>query len=131
MKYGMVAFILLMGLGGMAVSCQKEQIVKNEATSKEVGVNRVGEDEDHMIKGKVKKSNQLPVNKAIVETFDCETNLKIAETFTNGYGDFEQQVPAGVYYLKVTNPQSGNVTYTSKLRLDLLQLLDFIEVIVD
>lgn len=128
MKYGMVALILLMGLGGMAVSCQKEQIVKNQTVSAENGEVRLN-DEDPLIKGKVKKSNQTPVNKAIVETFDCETNMKIAETFTNGYGEFEQRVPAeGVYYLRVTNPQSGNVAYSSKLRID---LLNFIEIIVD
>lgn len=130
MKFKVVALLMLIGTVGMAVSCQKEEIVKNENASKEVVTLKVNDD-DPSIKGKVKKSNQLPVNKALVEVFDCETNTKIAETFTNGYGDFEQRVPVGVYYLKVTNPQSGNVTYTSKLRLDLLRLLDFIDIIVD
>lgn len=130
MKIGMVAFVMLMSVSGMVVSCQKEQIVKNETASAEVGTTKVI-DEDPAIKGKVKKSNQMPVNKAIVEVFNCETNMKVAETFTNGYGDFEQRLPVGVYYLRVTNPQSGNVVYTSKLRLDLLNLLDFIDVIVD
>lgn len=129
MKYGMVALILLMGLGGMAVSCQKEQLVKNPSMEQPEVVTVKVIDEDPAIKGKVKKTNQMPVNKAIVETFDCQTNMKIAETFTNGYGEFEQRVPAeGIYYLRVTNPQSGNVAYSSKLRMD---LLNFIEIIVD
>lgn len=125
----MMALILLMGLGGMAVSCQKEQIVKNPGTEQsEVGLTRTYDDEV-FIKGKVKKSNQMPVNKALVETYDALLNIKIAETYTNGYGDFTQRVPNGVYYLKVTNPDTGNSVYTSKLRM--IDLLNILEIIVD
>lgn len=120
---------MLIGTVGMAVSCQKEQIVKNQATSAESNTAKLGGDaEDPIVKGKVKKSNQMPVNKALVEVFDCEANLKVAETYTNGYGDFEHKVHAGVFYLKVTNPDSGNTIYTGKMRIDSTTVL---EVIVD
>lgn len=125
----MMALILLMGLGGMAVSCQKEQIVKNPGTEQSGLVATRVIDEDPAIKGKVKKSNQMPVNKALVETYDALLNIKIAETYTNGYGDFTQRVPIGVYYLKVTNPDTGNSVYTTKLREN--ELLNFLEIIVD
>lgn len=131
MKFKVVALVMLVGTIGMAVSCQKEQIVKQETVSTEVGVVKVGEDDDLMIKGKVKKSNQSPVFGAQVETYNYMTKVKVAETFTNHLGIYEQKVPTGLYYLKVTNPNSGNVVYSSVLRIDTINLLNDLDFIVD
>lgn len=130
MKFKVVALIMLVGTVGMAVSCQKEQIVKNESVStKSETVKTI--DEDPLIKGKVKKSNQMPVVRARVETYDYVTDLKIAETYTDIYGVYEQKVPFGLYYLKFTNPESGNVVYSTLVQLDLLNLRCNVSVIVD
>jgi hypothetical protein len=130
MKSKVLVLLLLVGTVGMAVSCQKEQIVKNETVYSVDAVEKIG-DEDHLIKGKVKKSNQNPVQGALVETFNAITELKIGGTYTDSNGKFEQKVPCGLYFLKVTNPNSGNVFYSNAIRIDSVSLINTIEVFVD
>ncbi len=110
------ALALVWGIGAMTVSCEKEQL---KPTKQSCSQTRDGgdDDEDPVIRGKVKKSNFTPVNNAHVETMVYGTNARFGETYTDELGDYEQKVDPGIYYLKVTNPNSGIPVYTDTMHV--------------
>lgn len=116
MKRGIIsALAMVIALGATTVSCEKEQL----KPGKEQHHTRHGgdDDEDPVIRGKVKKSNFTPVNNAHVETMVYGTNAQYASTYTNELGEYQQKVSVGIYYLKVTNPNSGNPVYTDTMHV--------------
>ena len=107
----LATFLILVGMGAITVSCEKEESTKFRKAkivahdSKEKG----GEDdEDPIIRGKVRKHNLTPIDSAYVETIGYSSNSKIGDAYTNTAGEFEQKVPIGIYYFRVTVP--GNST---------------------
>jgi len=119
MKRGIISsLVMLIALGATTVSCEKEQLVKKHEGDISTGPTRTGDDdEDPVIRGKVKKSNFTPVDSAHVETMVYGTNAKFGSVYTNSLGEYEQKVTAGIYYLKVTNPNSGIPVYTDTIHV--------------
>jgi hypothetical protein len=117
---GMIAAMaIFIGLGTITMSCEKEQLKPEQKvkTSNEQAKDGGDDDDDPVIRGKVKKSNGLAVDNASVETFDYETDDKLGTVYTDELGDYSQKVPAGIYYLKVTNPNSNISVYTDTIHV--------------
>ena len=123
MKGGIItAMAIVLGIGGMTMSCEKEQIkptkeskVKTPETQAKDGGD---DDDDPVIRGKIRKSNLTFVDNASVETFEYGTDEKIGTTYTDELGDYGQKVTAGIYYLKVTNLNSNNYVFTDTVHVD-------------
>lgn len=100
------ALFILIGLGVITVSCEKEKTAPRKAElTIEYAKDGGDDDEDPVIRGKVKKKNSVVViSGATVEILTYGTNIKIGEEYTDSLGNFEDQVPAGIYYFKVTIP---------------------------
>lgn len=109
---------MVLGIGVMAVSCEKEEITPVKGQKATTGFAKIGDDdEDPVIRGKVKKSNFTPVDSAHVETMVYGTNARLGSVYTNSLGEYTQKVTAGIYYLKVTNPNSGIPVYTDTMHV--------------
>jgi hypothetical protein len=112
------ALAMVLGIGVMAVSCEKEEITPVKGQKATTGFAKIGDDdEDPVIRGKVKKSNFTPVDSAHVETMVYGTNARLGSVYTNSLGEYTQKVTAGIYYLKVTNPNSGIPVYTDTMHV--------------
>ncbi|ASS49915.1 MAG: hypothetical protein A3D31_10070 [Candidatus Fluviicola riflensis] len=125
MKRGIISTLaILIALGATTMSCEKEQLNPSDehCQTRDGG----DDDEDPVIRGKVKKSNFVPVDSAHVETMVYGTNVQFASTYTNELGEYEQKVDSGIYYLKVTNPNSGIPVYTDTMHVNSDREMDVI-----
>lgn len=100
------SLLILVGMGAITVSCRKEKAGcrKAELITEDAG-GKTGGDEDPIIRVRVKKKNTfVPIDSAYVETRTYGTNALANSGYTNALGEDDQQVPAGIYYFKVTLP---------------------------
>lgn len=103
----MIAALAIVGMSAITVSCNKETCAKyRKANVQTVPVKDGGgdDDEDPVIRGKVKKSNNSVVVNASVETMTYGTNASVGTVYTDSLGEFQQKVDAGIYYFKVIAP---------------------------
>jgi hypothetical protein len=93
-----------LGMGVITVSCKKENVSKRKAEIiTEHDPEKTGGDHDPIIRVRVKKKNTLaPIDNAYVETYTYSTNLQINDGYTNSSGEYDRQVPEGIYYFQVT-----------------------------
>jgi len=120
MKSGIItAMAIVLSIGGMTMSCEKEQLKPEEKVKTSNGQAKDGgdDDDDPVIRGKVKKSNGLAVDNASVETFEYGSDDKLGTVYTDELGDYGYKVPPGIYYLKVTNPNSNIAVYTDTVHV--------------
>lgn len=110
----MATLAILLGMGAITVSCQKEErTVKKAKVTANQCVYKTGDedDEDPVIQGRVRKKNLSPINNAQVETF-AYGGLLAGTKYTDSSGYFTQRVNAGIYYFRIT-PPSSSVTYVT------------------
>ncbi len=102
------SLLILVGMGAITVSCKKEENTKfrkAKITSCDLNNKDGGEDDDDpIIRGRVKKRNNLVVYNAHVETMTYLSNVKVGDQYTDSLGEFQQTVTIGKYYFKVTVP---------------------------
>lgn len=99
------ALMILFALGAITVSCNKEQTAKcRKATITAVEKDGGDDDEDPVIRGRVKKTNNSVIVNATVETVMYGTNASQGTVYTDSLGEFQQKVKAGIYYFKVLVP---------------------------
>lgn len=116
---GIVAALgMLLTLGGTAASCKK---IQSEPASKAQIITehlKIGgdDDEDPVIRGKVKKSNFSAVENASVETVTYGSNAIVDTAYTDSQGEFVQKTAAGIYYFRVTVP-GGSPENTDTIHL--------------
>lgn len=98
--------VILIGMGAIIVSCKKEQGAKYRKAQLTTTQAKDGgdDDEDPVIRGKVKKHSLAVVGGALVQTMTYGTNVQVGTVYTDSLGEFEQQVASGIYYFKVTVP---------------------------
>lgn len=117
------SLLILIGMGAITVSCQKEKATFRKAELMTKYTNeKTGGDEDPIIRVRVKKKNSFaPVDSAFVETIDYVSNEQINTGYTNAIGESKQQVPKGVYYFKVTVPRNSipYITDTVHVKADI------------
>lgn len=103
-KFMIASLLILVGMGAITVSCKKENVTNRKAKIIiENDLEKTGGDHDPIIRVRVKKKNTLaPVDNALVGTYTYGTNEQINEGYTNSSGEYDRQVPAGIYYFQVT-----------------------------
>lgn len=115
------AMVLVLSIGGMTMSCEKEQLKPAECNGKttiEHTKDGGDDDDDPVIRGKVKNKNTLvAIPGAGVETFTYSTGTKVATKVTDSLGDFDEQLPVGIYYFKVT-PVGGSTVTTDTVHVN-------------
>lgn len=100
------SLLILIGMGAITVSCKKvshkkAEIIECDEPSRDGG----GDDEDPVIRGRVKKKNTfVPIDSAYVETLSSPSHTKVGDCYTDANGDFSQRVSAGIYYFKILPP---------------------------
>lgn len=111
---------ILVGMGAITVSCKKEQCTKYRKAGLTVVQTKDGgdDDEDPVIRGKVKKHNLTPVNGAYVETMAYGTNARIGGVYSDSLGDFVQTVSKGTYYFVVSVPHQSTPFVTDTLHVE-------------
>lgn len=102
-KFMIASLLILVGMGAITVSCKKENVTKRKAEIiTEHDLEKTG-DQDPIIRVRVKKKNTLaPVDNAHVGTYAYGTNTQINVGYTNSSGEYDRQVPEGIYYFQVT-----------------------------
>ncbi|MGV3610210.1 MAG: hypothetical protein ACO1N0_04610 [Fluviicola sp.] len=120
-KFMIASLLILVGMGAITVSCKKENVNSRKAKMiVEDCLEKTGGDTDPIIRVRVKKKNTLaPVDNALVETYTYGTNVQVNEGYTNSSGEYDRQVPEGIYYFQVT--VSGHdplVTDTIRVQTD-------------
>lgn len=115
------ALAMVLGIGGMTVSCEKEALkpVKEHTAKMTTEHAKLGgdDDEDPVIRGKVKKNNFVAVDSAFVETMTYGTNVRVDSVYTDSIGQFQQKVAAGIYYFKVTVPGFSSPVITDTVHV--------------
>lgn len=103
-KFMIASLLILVGMGAITVSCKKENVTKRKAEIiVENDPEKTGGDHDPIIRVRVKKKNTLvPVDNALVGTYTYGTNEQVNEGYTNSLGEYDRQVPEGIYYFQVT-----------------------------
>lgn len=103
-KFMIASLLILVGMGAITVSCKKEEVKSRKAQIVvESDAEKTGGDHDPIIRVRVKKKNTLaPIDNALVGTYIYGTNLQINEGRTNSSGEYDCQVPEGIYYFHVT-----------------------------
>lgn len=103
-KFMIASLLILLGMGAITVSCKKENVTKRKAEIiVENDPEKTGGDHDPIIRVRVKKKNTLaPVDNALVGTYTYGTNEQVNEGYTNSLGEYDRQVPEGIYYFQVT-----------------------------
>ena len=98
------SLLILVGMGAITVSCKKEEVRSRKAPIVvESDPEKTGGDEDPIIRVRVKKKNSLaPVDSAGVVTYEYGTDLLMNHGYTNSSGEYDRQVPSGIYYFQVT-----------------------------
>ena len=103
------------------MSCEKEQLKPTECKGKttiEHTKDGGDDDDDPVIRGKVKNKNSLVVIPgAGVETCSYPAGITVATKVTDSLGDFEEQIPVGIYYFKIT-PVGGSTVTTDTIRVN-------------
>lgn len=115
------SLLILVGMGAITVSCKKEQVAKYrkaEMCVSETNAKDGGDDEDPIIRGKVKKHSFEPVDSAFVETITYGTNIRVGADYTDELGDFVQLVEKGIYYFKVTIPGESTPYVTDTIHVN-------------
>lgn len=110
-KFMIASLLILIGMGAIAVSCEKHkpafrkaQLILENSNAPKTG----DDDDDPMIQGKVKKKHNLaPVDGALVGTYIYGTDAVINTQYTDNLGEFTETVKSGTYYFKVTVPGSS------------------------
>lgn len=114
------SLLILVGMGAITVSCKKEKVPPCKA--KMATINSTpkdgGDDEDPIIRGKVKKHSFEPVDSAFVETITYGTNIRVGADYTDELGDFVQLVEKGIYYFKVTIPSESTPYVTDTIHVN-------------
>lgn len=111
----MMTLVILIGMGAITASCNKETPAVKKATMKAVGdMSKTGDedDEDPVIQGKVRKKNLTPIDNALVETIAYGSVTVAGSTHTDSTGSFTQRVKTGVYYFRIT-PQGSTTKYVT------------------
>ena len=105
-KRGTIAALAILMGGAITVSCKKEQCAKyRKAKITTIQAKDGGDDdEDPVIRGKVKKHSLSPVDSAYVETITYGSNVSIGAEYTDNLGRFDQKADSGIYYFRVTVP---------------------------
>ena len=103
-KFMIASLLILVGMGAITVSCKKENVANRKAEIiTENDPEKTGGDHDPIIRVRVKKKSTLaPVDNALVETYTYGTNVQMNEGYTNSSGEYDRQVPEGIYYFRVT-----------------------------
>lgn len=98
------SLLILVGMGAITVSCKKENVTKRKAAIiTENDPEKTGGDHDPIIRVRVKKKNTLaPIDNAYVQTYTYGTNVQINDGYTDSLGEYDRQVPTGIYYFQVT-----------------------------
>ena len=109
---------MIVTVGTILVSCKKEQPTQNRkaTVTSEQAKDTGDDDEDPVIRGRVKK-NSVAVNNATVVTMTYGTNVAVGSVNTDSLGQFQQQVPKGTYYFKVTPYGSTTAQVTDTVRV--------------
>lgn len=121
-KFMIASLLILVGMGAITVSCKKENITSRKAEMIiEDCLEKTDGDHDPIILVRVKKKHSLaPIDSAEVETITYGTNVTINHGYTNSLGEYERQVPEGIYYFQVTVAgQDPVVTDTVSVRNDI------------
>lgn len=105
-NFMLASLLILVGMGAITVSCRKGQNAKNyKKTQVELVTSKDGgeDDEDPIIQGRVKKKHSLSaIDNAYVETISYTTNEISRASYSDEDGEFQHQVPADIYYFRVT-----------------------------
>ena len=115
------SLLILVGMGAITVSCKKENITSRKAeVIVEDCLEKTGGDQDPIIRVRVKNKNTLaPVDSARVRTYAYGTNRLINDGYTNSSGEYDRQVPSGIYYFRASvTGWSPVVTDTVRVRTD-------------
>jgi hypothetical protein len=117
-KFMIASLLILVGMGAITVSCKKENVTKRKAqVLTENELEKEGGDHDPIIRVRVKKRNTLaPLDSADVETYEYGTDLLINDGYTNSSGEYDRQVPAGIYYFRVT-PKGGSSSLSDTIHV--------------
>jgi hypothetical protein len=104
-KILLASLLILIGVGAITISCEKEKTANLQRARISASRQKDGgdNDEDPVIRGKVKKNN-LPISGALVETIDRDTKVRVGSAATNDLGEFTQHVAKGTYFFRVTIP---------------------------
>lgn len=116
----LASLLILVGMGAITVSCKKEQVIKSRKAQVEVVTLKDGgeDDDDPIIQGRVKKKhNFAPIDNAYVETIAYSSDNTIRTSYTDSDGAFEHQVPASIYYFRVTVPGESTPIITDTVHV--------------